>query len=183
MRSAMDRALKRYRFLKKVAGDHATRAKTGEPLPFYREIGVISVGDKIEQSRRDFAAFHDELSKAIEQWGFIEVVAAFEAEMVNRIRNAVGAIRKAVRDGYSPDDPLSKQIDGFVRDAKSFESMSAIEELIAGNLGAAEREALQTIRSERNRLAHGVSAQPVLVSPEDAYRLLTTILKLTGPRR
>jgi hypothetical protein len=183
MSSALDRALQRYRFLKKVTDEHATRAAKGDPWPLYREIGVISVGDKIEQSRKELAAFHDELSKAIEQLGFIEIVAAFEAEMGNRIKNAAGAVRRVIRSGYSPDDPLSKQIEGFVRDTKSFESIKSIEELLAGHLNAADRQALQTIRGERNRLAHGSSEQPVSVSPEQAHRVLTSILKLTGPRR
>lgn len=181
MSSDLDRALRRYQFLRRIASERADRAANGEPWEFYYEIGVIGREEKTARARKQLQSFHDELSKAIDQLGFLGVVAAFEAEMEARIKNAIGAARNAVRAGYPPGDALAKQAEGLVRQTASFESLSAIEELISGHLPHAMRTALKTIRGERNRLAHGTSEQTVAVTPDEAHGVLNEILDDTGP--
>lgn len=182
MSRELDDALRRYRFLKRISDERAERAAKGPMPEFYEGIGVIKRGEKTDHARDLVESFHDEISKALEQVGFLGVVSAFETEMGNRIKNAIGFVRGAAKDGYPQGEAFAKQVEGFVREPSSFESIKAIEDLIGGHVDSSDLKSLRAIRGERNRLAHGTSAQPVSISPEDAHRVLTSILNETGPQ-
>jgi len=148
----------------------------------YTDLGITKWGGlpkKADAQKSIEEAFGD-LQALINHITILDMAAAFEGLFKAQIATAVGEARKTLK-GKHKETVLAGR-ERLVREAKDFQGLSNIMELISPNLDERDKERLESVRENRNRFTHGtdITAPPTIRS-DDAREALNNAIDLLKP--
>lgn len=144
------------------------------------ELGFFD--SKKKQKKRDLHAQIDEhfdrLHSMIVDAFLLRLVAAFEVQAFEQLKNAIGEAKKAAKENMSPGAPFASAAEKLVRSQENFRNLSDIEDLFT-SYAWAPVEDFQQLREHRNHVAHGgrVGQLSRFTEIEDVHRSLSELLR------
>lgn len=152
--TTVDAAFRRYVQLSAIT-ERARRTALAQPTnPSNTELGLFEVGQVLENPKALLATTFDQLQRRIEHFCLLDMCSAFENYVRSRIETSIGEVRRVTKEHYSV--PILKEVRiRLVREAKNFDSLQSIFLLVQGHFPADRIPQLETVRQERNHLAHG----------------------------
>ncbi len=177
-REELRKALGRYNTLKKICT--YARDRAGSNAVFASEkFEIPIVGAKTRDERQSLLGYFDDLQKQIFESMFIEVVATFERVTSWRIGNALGMVKKIVKENYPKNCPLSRSTDELVKDKKDIDNLGSVKNILKNAASPDLQERLAEIINHRNYLAHGKKVTRVTnLDIETTVSVLEEILEL-----
>jgi hypothetical protein len=176
---AVDAARKRCELLLRILKLTRDRALADPTGSYTVALGIISVGDKKDDAARKVAKAFEELDGLLSHLTLIDMTAALEQALTRRIATAVGEARRAVKDEYQLE-VFSRVREALVHEVDDFQGLAGIETLLSAQMSDELKLKLRTIRSERNKFAHGTDVTvPPLIDTSAVYDTLKTITDLT----
>ncbi len=159
------------------AHEHTKQAALRSTVEFHVRIGLPEPAAKVKDQRKYILEQFNLLSDQIKRQTFIDLVAAFEADLFSCLKEASGKVRHVLNQHYHRDYPFFIHRRHLAVTIEDVKSLGGYRHLIGGGRDAAERDAgkaLAEVIAQRNYLAHGRRWEPPAIPPtiETAFNVL-----------
>jgi len=161
----VDGAFERSRRLETIPRWARERAHTDPLGQRYVEIGITAPGDRHAEARRKIEEAFADLDGLVNHLAILDMAAAFEMFFSSRLGTTIGEARKSIR--ASPAIGVA-WAENLVGKAGDFEGLSGIE----GLMGLADKAQLRSIKTDRNRFAHGTDLRDPPTSDSELVRTI-----------
>ncbi len=175
---AVERAFLRCEVLLQILTAAKNRAIADTTNQYALSLGIIEKGDRQEDARRKIDSMFSQLDGLAAHLAILDVAASFETAFRERLKNAVGEARKAVKNNYKIK-PFFKVRESLVEDVSNYSGIGGVEVLLGPQLDGDLLKKLKLIRHNRNQFAHGTNIEVLpTIESEDALDVLRTIGEL-----
>jgi len=174
----VEQAFIRNAILLKIIDLARQRAQSDGSNKFALSLGIIDDGDKSADAERKIDHMFAQLKGLAAHLAILDIAASFEIGFRDRLRNAIGEARKAVKENYN-QKALRKVCKQLIRDVEDYRGLGGIEKLLGPQLDQAILDNLKNIRDIRNNFAHGTDVEiPPTVDSAVARHVLLTVAQL-----
>lgn len=174
-----EQAFSRCETLLKIIDKAKSRAISGTSNEYAISLGIIEQGDKYEDAKKKIDNMFAQLEGLVAHLAILDLTASFEIAFRERLKNAVGEARKAIKNNYKLST-LSKVRESLVQEVDSFKGIGGVEALLGPQLDGELLKKLKIIRANRNQFAHGTNVEvlPTIDSVDvlDALREIGDLL-------
>jgi hypothetical protein len=177
---SVEKAFFRCEILLKILDDTKRRtiSDKANQFPYAFSLGIIEKGDTIDEAKLKIESIFSQLESLITHLTILDVAASFENIFRERLKNAIGEARKAVRKNYKIQT-LFKVREELVQDVAAYSGLGGLETLLGPQLDQELLGKLKAIRANRNRFVHGteIHALPT-IDGADALKALREVAEL-----
>jgi hypothetical protein len=165
----VDGAFERARRLQAIVSWARERAVNDPLNDGYAEVGNTARGDRQADARRKIEEAFTDLDSLLNHLAILDMAAAFEKHFSARLASTIGEARKSIRAALG-----IAWADNLVTKAGGIEGLAGIEALMAY---AADKSPLKSIKTDRNRFAHGTDLRaPPTIDREQARIILDDLI-------
>lgn len=144
------------------------------------DFGLTEAGDRKADAVRKIEEAFEDLGNLLNHVAIIDMAGAFELVFRTRLGNAVGEIRRVVKEEYE-SGPFWASREDLVHQIDDFQGLRKISALLSGRMSKETADALSAIRENRNRFAHGTDIRtPPTITSEEAREALNDVIGIIG---
>jgi hypothetical protein len=173
----MQSTVEAYKALTKICNKAKDLAESNSK--YINDFGLPIIGKtKDKRYKKDIQEYFDSLHQSILENFYIELIASFEANVIEKIKLSSEEMRVNIKNNYPNHLPFQSYENKFVKNEGDLSSLNKILYLLEEKIDSDRHEQLKTVVKFRDKLAHGKRFHKdiLLDSIEDTHILLEKIL-------
>ena len=175
---AIESAFLRCEVLSRILAQAKNRVLSNPTDQFAISLGITMRGERRQEATKKIDQVFEQLDGLLVHLTLLDITASFELAFRERLKNAVGEARKAVRENYSLS-ALSIVRESLVHEVEHYQGIGGIQTLLGPHVDEALLAKLQIIRQNRNQFTHGTAVEVLpTVQIADALQALREIAAL-----
>lgn len=176
MKERLNAVVQNYRVM--VAISKKAQELTKQNKRYISEFNLPILGEKVSNTQTAVEKYFDHLSDVLLEHAYLELFAAFEAILIQKIEQASGEMSRTIKANYKGKFPFISYEDRFVKNSNDIGSLNKIQELLESKIDATLYDQLKAIVKYRDKLAHGkrFHGSTALYSIEDTEKVMLQIL-------